>query len=157
MDVVAREVEQFELFLKLLSEQQNHLIANDLDNLNKTVMEQEQAILKLRDCETERIGIVRDISTRTGDNEADLTLATMARRLEKPHADRLERMQKQLVNLHKRIDRARARNDFLIKKSMEHIEGAVRLLASNGVRPPTYGDKNTRDSQTPSIMVNRTA
>lgn len=156
-DIVSREVTQFEQVLQLMADQQNFLVSNDLENLNRVVKEQEEAILKMRELEKSRLRIIEEISQRTDDNPEGLTLTELAKKLGKPQAEKLERMQKTLRDLHDKINKARARNEFLIKKSMEYIEGTVRLLASSGVDVPTYREGTKPGKSTQSLMVNRTA
>lgn len=156
-DIVAREVSQFELVLQLMADQQNYLVANDLENLNRVVKEQEEAILKVRELEKARLIIVDEISGISDDNAESLTLAEIAKKLALPQAEKLQKLQKTLQDLHEKITKARSRNEFLIKKSMEHIEGTVRLLASSGVDVPTYHESSSKGKPAQSIMVNRTA
>ncbi|MBU2625506.1 MAG: flagellar protein FlgN [candidate division Zixibacteria bacterium] len=155
-DIVSREVLQFELVLQLMADQQNYLVANDLENLNRVVKEQEEAILKVRELEKSRLLIIDEISDVTDDDSENLTLTQIAKKLALPQAEKLQRLQKTLLDLHEKITRARSRNEFLIKKSMEHIEGTVRLLASSGVDVPTYRESTNVAKPAQSIMVNRT-
>ncbi|MFH1893704.1 MAG: flagellar protein FlgN [Candidatus Zixiibacteriota bacterium] len=155
-DIVSREVLQFELVLQLMADQQNYLVANDLENLNRVVKEQEEAILKVRELEKSRLLIIDEISDVTDDDSENLTLTHIAKKLALPQAEKLQRLQKTLLDLHEKITRARSRNEFLIKKSMEHIEGTVRLLASSGVDVPTYRENTNAAKPAQSIMVNRT-
>ncbi|MBU1320579.1 MAG: flagellar protein FlgN, partial [candidate division Zixibacteria bacterium] len=120
-DIVSREVLQFELVLQLMADQQNYLVANDLENLNRVVKEQEEAILKVRELEKSRLLIIDEISDVTDDDSENLTLTQIAKKLALPQAEKLQRLQKTLLDLHEKITRARSRNEFLIKKSMEHI------------------------------------
>jgi hypothetical protein len=156
-DIVSREVKQFELFLKLLTEQQNYLVANDLDNLNRVVKEQEETILVTRELERNRIKVIAEISEIINDDPNNMTLSRITRNLAQPQARKLEKMQKALTDLHAKINRVKSKNEFLIKKSMEYIEGTVRLLASSGTEMPTYGDGNAKEQKSPSIAVDRTA
>ncbi len=156
-DVVAREVEQFELFLKLLTEQQDYLVGNDVENLNRVVKKQEEAILALKDLEASRIRVVEAISERTDNDPADMTLSKIAATFAAPQSEKLEKMQKSLLSLHERVSKARDRNEFLIKKSMEHIDGTVRMLASSGVEVPTYKNGGEVDQSRQSIVVDRRA
>ncbi len=156
-DIVSREVKQFELFLKLLIDQQDYLVANDVDNLDRIVKEQEKAILVTRELERNRMRIIAEISERINDDPNNMTLSRITKNLAKPHAVRLETMQKALSDLHARINRVKSKNEFLIKKSMEYIEGTVRLLASTGREIPTYGEGKAGKQQSPSVIVNRTA
>jgi len=155
-DIVSREISQFELVLQLMADQQNYLVANDLENLNRVVKEQEEAILKVRELEKSRLLIIDEISDMTEDDSENLTLTQIAKKLALPQAEKLQRLQKTLLDLHEKITRAKSRNEFLIKKSMEHIEGTVRLLASSGVDVPTYRESTNAAKPAQSIMVNRT-
>jgi hypothetical protein len=156
-DIVSREVKQFELFLKLLIDQQNSLVANDLEKLNRVVKEQEEAILVTRELEKSRMRIIAEISERLDDDPNNLTLSRITRSLGQPQARKLERMQKTLTELHAKINRVKSKNEFLIKRSMEYIDGTVRLLASSGADTQTYRDTTAGKHKSPSIVVNRTA
>jgi hypothetical protein len=155
--VVSQEVKQFELFLSLLADQQNYLVNNDVDNIARVVKEQEKAILETKELERARLRILEEISQSSGKDVGDLSLSEIAKRLSKPQAERLRKMQKTLLDLHSRVKKAKARNEFLIKKSMEYIEETVQLLASSGVQVPTYAEKGPGDRTSNSFMVNRTA
>ncbi len=156
-DIVAREVEQFELFLKLLTEQQDYLVGNDVENLNRVVKAQEEAILVLKDLEASRMRVVEAISERSDNDPTDMTLSKIAETFAIPQSGKLEKMQQSLLELHERVSRAKDRNEFLIKKSMEHIDGTVRMLASSGVEVPTYKNGNDVEQSKQSIAVDRTA
>jgi len=156
-DIVSREVKQFELFLKLLIDQQNYLVANDLENLNRVIKEQEKAIVVTRELERNRMRVIAEMSETSDDDPNNMTLSRITRSLAEPQAQKLESMQKALTDLHTKINKVKSKNEFLIKKSMEYIEGTVRLLASSGTEVPTYGDRNTKEQKSPSIAVNRTA
>ena len=117
---------------------------------------QEEAILATRDLEKRRMGVVTKISEKIEDDPSNLTLSKITEKLAQPQAEKLESMRKKLTDLHKRINKVKSRNEFLIKKSMEYIEGTVRLLASGGMDIPTYGDNSSDQQQPKSIMVNRT-
>jgi predicted transcriptional regulator len=156
-DIVSREVKQFELFLKLLIDQQNYLVANDLENLNRVIKEQERAILVTRELERNRMRVIAELSEQIDDDPNNMTLSRVTKSLAQPQALKLEKMQKALTGLHAKINKVKSKNEFLIKKSMEYIEGTVRLLASSNNEAPTYGDGNSKEQKSPSIAVNRTA
>ena len=156
-DIVSREVAQFENFLRLLTDQQDYLVSNDLENLQRVVKEQEKAIIATRELEKSRMLVIAEISERIGDDPNNLTLSRITRILSQPQAGKLERMQKTLTDLHARISKVKSKNEFLIRKSMEYIEGTVRLLASGADNVSTYGDKNAGARRSPSIAVNRIA
>ena len=156
-DIVSREVKQFELFLKLLIDQQNYLVANDLENLNRVIKEQETAILVTRELEKNRMRVIAELSEQIDDDPNNMTLSRVTKSLAQPQALKLEKMQRALTDLHAKINKVKSKNEFLIKKSMEYIEGTVRLLASGNNEIPTYGDGNSREQKSPSIAVNRTA
>jgi hypothetical protein len=155
--IVDREVKQFELFLRLLTEQQDYLVGNDVENLNRAVREQEQAILTLKELESSRIRIVKELSRQTDDDPDSLTLSRIAHKFAVPQAEKLERMQKKLIDLHEKVTAARSRNEFLIKRSMEFIDGTVKLLASHGINMPTYSKSESNHQATKRLGVNRTA
>ena len=146
-----------ELFLKLLTEQQDYLVSNDVENLNRVVKEQEQAILALKNLEASRIRVVEVISEKSDNDPADMTLTRIAASFAAPQSEKLEKMQKSLLNLHERVSSARERNEFLIKKSMEHIDGTVRMLASGGVEVPTYQSGGSKEESRQSIAIDRKA
>lgn len=156
-DIVSREVKQFELFLKLLTDQQDFLVANDLENLNRVIKEQEEAIVVTRELERNRMRVIAEISERIDDDPNNMTLSRVTKSLAQPQALKLEKMQKALTGLYAKINKVKSKNEFLIKKSMEYIEGTVRLLASSSEETPTYGDGNSKKPKSPSIAVNRTA
>jgi predicted transcriptional regulator len=156
-DVVSREVKQFELFLKLLIDQQNYLVANDLENMNRVIKEQEKAISVTRELERNRMRVIAELSEQIDDDPNNMTLSRVTKSLAQPQALKLEKMQKALTDLHAKINKVKSKNEFLIKKSMEYIEGTVQLLASSSKEAPTYGDGNSRKQKSPSIAVNRTA
>jgi flagellar biosynthesis/type III secretory pathway chaperone len=156
-DIVSREVVQFELFLKLLTEQQDYLVGNDVENINRVVKEQEQAILTLKDLEASRIRVVQEISRRTDSDPASMTLSKIAKKFAVPQAEKLARMQQKLLDLHEKVSDTKSRNEFLIKKSMEYIDGTVKMLASHGIDLPTYGKTDGGNRGPKSLGVNRTA
>lgn len=155
-ETVSQEVRQYELFLQLLTEQQNHLVENDLDGLNSVISQQEEAIVRSRDLEKTRMRVVNELSNHLDADPNDLTLSRITRDLSKPQAERLEAMQKKLLDLHAKINRVKSKNEFLIQKSMEYIGDAVKLFASVADDKSVYADKKAKDGKPSSIAVNRT-
>jgi hypothetical protein len=100
--------------------------------------------------------VIAEISDRLDRDPNDLTLSRITKRLAKPQAEKLEKMHKTLRDLHAKINKVKSKNEFLIKKSMEYIEGTVRLLASGGDARPTYQESSGSETTPSSIAVNRT-
>ena len=100
--------------------------------------------------------VIAEISERLERDPGDLTLSRITKRLARPQAEKLEKMHKTLLDLHAKINKVKSKNEFLIKKSMEYIEGTVRLLATGEDTRPTYPEKNMSDEKPSSIAVNRT-
>ncbi len=155
-ETVSEEVKQYELFLQLLTEQQNHLVENDLNGLNNVIKQQEEAIVRSRDLEKIRMRVVNELSNHLDADPNDLTLSRITRDLSRPQAERLEAMQKRLLDLHAKINRVKSKNEFLIQKSMEYIGDAVKLFASLADDKSVYVDKKPKNGKPSSIVVNRT-
>lgn len=155
-EIVSQEVKQYELFLQLLTEQQNHLVENDLERLNNVIRQQEDAIISSRELEKTRMRIVNELSQHLDADPNDLTLSRITRDLSRPQAEKLKGMQKRLLDLHAKINRVKSKNEFLIQKSMEYIEGTVKLFASVADDKSVYREHAPKDKRPSSIAVNRT-
>ncbi len=152
IDVVEEESLCLEKFLELLVNQQKYLVENDLENLKDGVAHQQNIIDRVKDLEKQRSQLVAMYSESENLNPNDVTISGLARKAGGQIADKLLELQNSLLSLHKKIDKAKRKNEFLIEHSMKYIDGTIRLIASGSAQKKDYSKRDKQES----LILSRT-
>ena len=127
--LIHKEVDSLESFLRLLSEEQECLVNNRLERLEESISKQEHALIQAKQLESERIRItswlLKDfkVDTKKG------SLSKLIQLLDSSHSSKLEELQKTLLDLHRKVEVQREKNEELIRDSMSYIDRNIRFLA----------------------------
>ena len=152
INIVEEESLCLEEFLELLVGQQKFLVENDLENLKDGVAHQQEIIERIKTLEKTRAQLVAKYSDSEEINPGDVTITALARRAGGEIADKLLVLQNSLLSLHKKIEKARRKNEFLIEHSMKYIDGTIRLIAERGVQKKDYTKRTGQES----LILSRT-
>ncbi len=152
IDVVEEEALCLEGFLRLLVDQQKYLVENDLENIKNGVARQQELIDRVKSLEKARTQLVAKYSESENIKPCDLTMSGLARRAGGEIADKLMELQNSLMSLHRKIEKAKRKNQFLIEHSMKYINGTIRLIAERGKSRKDYAPHGGQDS----LIVSKT-
>lgn len=135
-DILNQELDSSNRFLILLDDQHRQLVCRDLEGLNKTNAELDLLCNRISDFEKKRQKIVENISERMKLNPDNLTLSDILSRLDGISSKSLQQLREAILDVHRRIEEKRKRNEFLIEKSRYLITKSMKILSS---RPsPVY-------------------
>ncbi len=157
--LIGEEVVIFHTFLDYLNQQQEALVANDIEALEQVTAQQEELAQKTTDIEQQRRNLVADISVDLNRNQDDLNLTELMKLVNAQQSEELHALQETLLNLHTQISEQKTQNDFLIRKSMEYLNSAMVQLGlspssqSQGYSPEPKLPRKTRST----ALVDRTA
>lgn len=157
--LIGEEVVIFSTFLEYLNQQQEALVANDLEGLERVTAQQEELAQRTNEIEQQRKQLVARISNDLHRNEDDLNLTELTKLVSAQQSEELHTLQETLLNLHSQISEQKSQNDFLIRKSMEYINGTmVALGLSNAAQSQNYtADPAPPKSTRAAALVDRRA
>ncbi len=157
--LIGEEVVIFRTFLEYLNQQQEALVANDLEGLERVTAQQEELAQRTNEIEQQRKQLVARISNDLHRNEDDLNLTELTKLVSAQQSEELHTLQETLLNLHSQISEQKSQNDFLIRKSMEYINGTmVALGLSNAAQSQNYtADPAPPKSTRAAALVDRRA
>jgi len=130
--LIHKEVDSLENFLKLLTEEQECLVNNHFDRLEESILKQEQALIQAKQLEKERMEITSWLFKGFKVDQKRASLTKLVQLLDSSHSSKLEELQKTLLDLHRKVEIQREKNEGLIKDSMSYIDRSIRFL----VEPP---------------------
>lgn len=141
--VVAREVEHLDSLLQLLTEQQRFLVENNVAAVEQNVQEQERAIHRSRELETQRQHLLGRLAQSIDGDPRELTLSRLTGVLSGTYASRLKSLQQTMLSITGNIQQVRQQNEMLINRSLKHIGETMRLLAGSQATTPEYAPRTT--------------
>jgi len=157
--LIGEEVQIFETFLHYLNLQQDALVANNLESLQSVTQEQEELAIRTTRVEAERRALVDEICGELRRDHSDLTLSELTKLVAEPQSNQIQALQTTLLALHEQIATIKARNDFLIRKSMEYINTTIAQLGlTEQVSQTTYtADRTKAAPAAKTALVDRRA
>jgi len=126
--LIHKEVGSLENFLNLLTEEQECLINNRFGRLEESIIKQEQALIQAKQLEKERMKITSWLFKDFKIDQRKGSLTKLIQLLDSSHSSKLEELQKTLVDLHRKVEIQRERNEELIKDSMSYIDRSIKFL-----------------------------
>ena len=127
--LIHKEADSLENFLKLLTEEEECLVNNSFDRLEESILKQEQALIQARQLEKERIEITSCLFKCFKLDQKKDSLNKLVQLVDSSHSSKLEELQKTLLDLHRKVEIQREKNEELIKDSMSYIDQNIRFLA----------------------------
>lgn len=157
--LIGEEVLIFETFLQYLNRQQEALVGNNLEALQNVTRDQELLAVRTTQVEQERRALVAEISVELQRDQHDLTLSELTKLVSEPDSNQIHSLQNTLLGLHEQISTIKARNDFLIRKSMEYINTTMSQMGlSEQTEKQTYTPESTRTNvASKTALVDRRA
>lgn len=157
--LIGEEVVIFRKFLDYLNQQQEALVANDIEALERVTAQQEELAQATNEIEQQRRELVATISGELNRNQDDLNLTELTKLVSGQESEELHTLQETLLNLHEQISEQKAQNDFLIRKSMEYLNTTmVQLGLTSDAKAQNYSAEPASPKQArAAALVDRTA
>ena len=154
IDIINQEISSLEHFLVLLSDEQDFLVNHEVNALEKSVRDQEEAISQAEKLERTRIKLTNAIAEKLSLDTNRITLSKLIQLLEESYSTKLMELQKDLLDLYKKVERQRRKNEFLIKQSMGYIDKSMQILLGTGMVDFTYL-KSGKKEKRPQVLMNQ--
>jgi hypothetical protein len=145
IDVIGREAACFESFLRLLTEQKQALVTNDINELNRITRLQQQLLHESHELSTRREQVIVRIESEC-DLKEDLTISRLIAMADSEQAGRLRQLRDLLLSLNEQILEVRNTNAMLINQSREMIARTMAMLSRPEHSDATYA-RNARPTE----------
>lgn len=155
IELIHKEVSSLENFLRLLAEEERCLINNRFDLLEESIRKQEQAITQAKQLEEIRKDITVWLSKDLKIEHEQPTLSKLIQLVDSSYSSKLNELQKTLLDLHRKVEAQRKRNEELIKKSIGSRERDLKFLI--GASPNSYlkDSINDQGKAKPSLILDK--
>ncbi len=156
--VLKAEHRVFVQYLQKLTEQQDFLIANNLDGVRKSVEVINMLAQEAISLENGRRGIVDKISRKLEMNPDEVTVSRILERLKGPNFEELERLKNTIMDIHQKVSTQKNRNELLIDQSMSIIRQTVNFIRDVNNPKATYENpiKNSYGVSDKGSLLSRT-
>lgn len=155
IELIQKEVDSLENFLWLLTEEEECLINNRFDQLEESIHKQEQVIIRAKQLEKERMEITAWLSKGINFNQEKTPLSKLIQLLDSSYSSKLEELQKTLLELHRKVEAQRDKNEELIKESMGYIDRDIIFLMDNSPTSYLKEPSNKPGKVKPSLVLNK--
>ena len=156
IDIIGREASLFETFLQLLEQQQDFLVTNDVDGLNRITDLQREKLVESQLLDKEREELVEKIR-KANKIEGDLNVTRLLDLADSQQASRLTGLRETIRDLDDRITEVRNHNATLLNRSREYIRKTLEMLAKLNQPETTYTPVGTADPRQLNVAVDRRA
>lgn len=156
IDVIGREALVFESFLELLEQQQEMLVKNDVDGLNRVTDLQREKLVESQLLNKQRQELVEQIKLEN-DIEGDLNVSRLLELVDEDQAARLQRLQRLILGLNDQITQVRNQNAMLLNRSREYILKTMEMLSKINSPDSTYSRPGATSDRQRNVAVDRRA
>lgn len=156
IDIIGREAELFEGFLRLLEEQQAALRTDDVEQLNRVTEQLREKSVQSQLLDKERRELVADLK-RERSIQGDLNVSRLLELLDAEQADRLKHLRSTILDLHDRISQVRNTNAFVLNRSRQYMVKTMEMLSRVNSPGGTYGHDGAHSKATGTIAMDRRA
>ncbi len=156
IEIIGREAAIFESFLELLEQQQKMLVENDADGLNRITDLQREKLVESQLLNKKRLELVENIKL-VNNIEGDMNVSRLLEIVDQDQADRLQKLQKIILDLNDKITETRNQNAMLLNRSREYILKTMEMLSKINSPESTYKQPGTTVDRQANVAVDRRA
>ncbi len=156
IDIIGREATLFESFLQLLEQQQDFLVTNDVDGLNRITDLQREKLVQSQLLDKEREDLVEKIRI-ANKIDGDLNVSRLLELVDSQQANRLSQLRETIRDLNDRIADVRNQNAMLLNRSREYIRKTLEMLTKLNQPETTYTPMGQGDPQQFNVAIDRRA
>jgi flagellar biosynthesis/type III secretory pathway chaperone len=155
LGIIKREISILEDFLTLLTEEQKHLVKNDVPALEKTVSREEEAVTQAQKLEKLRLKLTDDLAEELNIDKNKVNLSLLISLVEESYSSKLEELQKTLWELFRKVDKQKRKNEFLIKQSMSLLDREMKFFLGEKTSPHYSKPGEKRKNGNLHLVVNQ--
>lgn len=154
IEIIGKEAALFESFLELLERQQEMLVRNDLEGLNRVTDLQREKLVESQLLNKERTELVENIRVANS-IDGDLSVTRLLEIVDQDQADKLTGLQRSILGLHNRITQTRNQNAMLLNRSREYILKMMEMLSQINSPESTYNLSGAQNEHYSNVAVDR--
>ena len=128
IELISQEASVFEDFLMLLGRQQEMLVKNDIDGLNKITALQREKVVESQTHNRKREELISEIRSANA-IEGDLNVSRLIELVDENQGNRLIQLRGLINGLSSKINEVRDQNALLLNRSREYISKTLELLS----------------------------
>lgn len=155
IELIHKEVDSLENFLRLLTEEEECLINNRFDLLGESIHKQEQAIIQAKQLEKNRREITAWLSKDLKIDHEKTSLSKLIQLLDSSYSSKLDELQKTLLELHRKVEIQRKKNEELIKESMGYIDHGIKFLIDTSPTSYLKDSSKNQGKAKPSLILDK--
>ena len=157
IETINAEIRLFHDLLNLLREEQAAIVADDLDGIDASVVQQRRLAAEAQLLEAERIQVVEELSDWFNMDPGNRNLGRLIGLLESERGEELARMRQTLLDLNQKIRATNENNAFLVRQSMRYTERCLEILSGQPAGQNVYGQFGKARKSNLRSVLNRTA
>jgi flagellar biosynthesis/type III secretory pathway chaperone len=147
------EIDNYKKLLKVLNSEQNALLENEISNLANFINEEEKIIRQIKKIETERDGLIEQISEKTGIPFQDIVFGKLVELADEPLAKSFSELAEEIQKISNDFKTVNQCNKDLINSHREYIEFVVGLISEYDDPGRTYReDGNFQKRESMSLL-----
>ena len=156
IELISQEASIFEDFLMLLGRQQEMLVKNDIDGLNKVTALQREKLVESQLQNKKRDELISQIKSANA-IEGDLNVSRLIELVDENQGNRLIQLRSIINGLSSKINEVRDQNALLLNRSREYIARALELLSRINNPNINYAQNGLPAKNGAAVVVNRRA
>jgi len=156
IETLSSEAVICEDFLKLLSQQQEMLVNNDIDGLNRVTWLQREKVAQSQLLNQRRDRLVAEIKSANA-IEGDLNVSMLLEHVDEHQGGRLIQLREIIQSLTQKIGEVRNQNAMLLNRSKEYILRTMELLSKINNPDSGYAANGDTVENSSSVAVDRRA
>ncbi|MEW6413024.1 MAG: flagellar protein FlgN [Candidatus Zixiibacteriota bacterium] len=156
IEIIGREAAIFEAFLELLEKQQEMLVKNDAEGLSHITDLQREKLVESQLLNKRRLELVREIKI-ANNIDGDLNVTRLLDIVDQDQADRLQKLQRIILDLNDKITTTRNQNAMLLNRSRQYIMKTMEMLSRVNSPESTYTQEGSSKEHSKNIVVDRRA
>ncbi|NOY88885.1 MAG: flagellar protein FlgN [FCB group bacterium] len=154
IETIGKEAAIFESFLQLLEEQQQMLVENDLEGINRVTDQQREKLVQSQLLNKKRLQLIEAIKS-DGNIDGDLNVSRLLKIVDQNQADRLQKLQKIILTLNDKIIEVRNQNAMLLNRSREYILKTMEMLSNINNPKATYDSSGVKSESKNNVALDR--
>lgn len=129
-DCVDGQIHLYRKLLDLFHSERSAILASDLEELNRIIMEKEMLLQSIRNAELARRTIAEKLAAELGIDTGELTVSRLAGMMSDPQASRIQDKGARLKALIDEIQVASGRNRSLCLHALQFVSGSIKRLSA---------------------------
>ena len=156
IELISQEAAVFEDFLKLLGRQQEMLVKNDVDGLNKVTALQREKVVESQLLNKKREALISEIKSANA-IEGDLNVTRLIELVDEDQGGRLLQLRDIISGLNRKISEVRDQNALLLNRSREYIARTLEMLSNINNPNSNYTPSGAPAKNGAAVAVDRRA